>query len=748
MLCLKVQSFAQIGYWCAEEFVSMEPMKDSLCLIQPLNVDLEELFEKEVQDSDKMTKHIFQFGEGRYLVKEKSISDYSKCYISPNYKTSTGGKAYILPDILLSVEKEHPEIIDYIKEKYKKVIFDIERTQPTIYKLNCSVFTSDEILQLVMEMSKIKGVIWCEPDMISNNEYTNPLYPNQYYLKNTVSEIDINVQPAWNISTGSPNIKVAVLDSGIDATHEDFGSNVLSGYTIGIENGQGLPIIGTPNWTHGTCCAGIIAAQNNLLGIRGIASDVKILPVNIRIETSSNYQIANAIRWAVDNGADVLSCSWALGNLSNDINSAITYARNNGRFGKGSVVVFAAGNNGSNVNVAYPARLDGVIAVGAIDKLGVITHYSQQGVSLNLVAPSNKIFSQGDFYTTTITGCGNIGGNYTSSFGGTSAACPQVAGVAALMLSIRPDLTESQVRNILQQTARDLGATGFDNTYGYGLVDAYAAVNAVAPRLSAPSTICTTATAHIDNLPTGYTVNWSVSNGCVQIISGQGTGTVTLQRTGSGWATLTATISYNGTVVKTLSQEIMAGTPSLSMAITPVSAAGEWGYWRSDLSGNKIEVDFWGGHYPGYVVDLYRINNDFSMGPLVGHWERNTLDNMTFGYYPQGWYYIEIAGVNDCGTSSPVGTEIECVDGSWGMFSFSYSPDSELLTVTLNPAPGSRQSASGCEIQLWSENTLLRKFKMSDGQLQIPMSGMKAGLYVIRAVTEDGKTQQQKMLKK
>ena len=195
----------------------------------------------------------------------------------------------------------------------------------------------------------------------------------------------------------------------------------------------------------------------------------------------------------------------------------------------------------------------------------------------------------------------------------------------------------------------------------------------------------------------------------------------------------------------------MVGTPSPSMVVYPISADGEWGYWRSDLHGNKIEVDGYSGNYPSYVVDLYRINNDFSIGQQVGHWTRNSLDNMTFGYYPPGWYYIEIVGVNDCGTSSPVGTEIESVDGSWRqprMFSFNYHQGSEMLTVTLNPALGSRQAVSSCEIQLWNGNTMLRKFRMTDGKLQIPMSGMKSGLYIIRAVTDDGKSQQHKLMKK
>ncbi len=286
----------------------------------------------------------------------------------------------------------------------------------------------------------------------------------------------------------------------------------------------------------------------------------------------------------------------------------------------------------------------------------------------------------------------------------------------------------------------------------------------LANTISAPSTICTTGIAQISNFPTGCTVNWSVSNSCMQIISGQGTDSVTLQRNDDGWATLTATISHNGTVVKTLSKEIMVGTPAFCMNVIPVAADGSQGYWRSDMNGNSIDVEFVNSNarYPNYVVDLYRIDNGFSVGTHLGHWVTPSLSDMTFGYYPQGWYYIEVVGVSDCGTSEAWGTELECVDGNDlqnRMFSFVYDQSSAMLTVTLNPASERSQglsrnqslsgsaSAGNYEVQLWNENTLLRSYKATDAQLQIPMSGMKSGLYVVRAV-KDGKTQQRKMIKK
>lgn len=196
--------------------------------------------------------------------------------------------------------------------------------------------------------------------------------------------------------------------------------------------------------------------------------------------------LARAIDKAWDDfGADVLSNSWGYGTSNSElipsadaIISAINRARIMGRNGKGSVVVFASGNSSQNVNgVCFPGNVQGVLTVGAIDRNGNIQSYSKRGSEMDVVAPSGNCNLQGDVATTDRMGIkGYETGNYTLRFGGTSAACPQVSGVVALMLSENPNLTEVQIKNILHNTAKDLGVNGFDFTYGYGLVDAYAAV--------------------------------------------------------------------------------------------------------------------------------------------------------------------------------------------------------------------------------------------------------------------------------
>ena len=159
---------------------------------------------------------------------------------------------------------------------------------------------------------------------------------------------------------------------------------------------------------------------------------------------------------------------------------------------------------------------------------------------MDLVAPSGG--SPGDVVTTDRMGdLGYYTGNYYLKFNGTSAACPQVAGVAALMLSANPALTEAQVRTILQNTAKDLGAPGFDHTYGYGLIDAYKAVNSVFA-ISGPFVVCSQETYTIQDLPSGTSIQWSTSNGNLQLVSEQGTRTAVFRKNGSGECTIRATL--------------------------------------------------------------------------------------------------------------------------------------------------------------------------------------------------------------
>jgi len=336
-----------------------------------------------------------------------------------------------------------------------------------------------------------------EPNFIIMNPFdsNDPLFPQQYYLKNTGQNsgkagIDINAEQAWTISTGS-NMKIAVVDMGVDLTHPDLKANLLSGYDPSGNNSGGGPVWSDDN--HGTACAGIIGAiQNNGIGISGVAPNCKMIPIHASNSVGGfdNNVLTDAINWAWQNGADVISNSWGGGSPYTPLTNAIDSAVIHGRGGQGCVVVFAAGNGGTSVE--YPASLPNVISVGAIDKNGTVWNYSCRGDNLDVVAPSGNINLSGDVVTTDRQGidgyynASGTSGDYCYVFGGTSAACPQVAGAAGLILSQglnrNYNLTVDDVRHILEITANKLGKADFTNETGYGLINAYSALQL----LSAP----------------------------------------------------------------------------------------------------------------------------------------------------------------------------------------------------------------------------------------------------------------------
>lgn len=414
---------------------------------------------------------------------------------------------------------------------------------------------------------------------------SNPKYSQQYYLKNTGQNggtvgIDINVEPAWDIITGSSNITIAVIGDGVDLYHEDLISCVLSGYTEGNPTGYGEPQNSSSQLIkgNGTACAGIIAAEDNSIGIKGVAHGVKILPVNIEpygysgntVISITDEAAADAIRWAYMHADILLFCN-TTNTYSQAISTAIQEARTQGRNGKGSIVLAAAGDNGYTTSVAFPGYYNGVIAVGAVDKNGQVCNYSNKGANLDLVAPSGNINLLGDVVTTDwmlnqgFTTNGDW--NYTNVYGGTSAAAAMVAGVVGLMLSANSNLTEIEISDILKSTARKLPGysyiNGFCNDIGYGLVDAKSAV-LHSLKLEGSTIPSPSISYHVNHLLANqYTVSWSWKHSCPVPITpdSPSVNQCTIANTSKEYIkdTLIATIMKNGEIVHTLEKRIYTG---------------------------------------------------------------------------------------------------------------------------------------------------------------------------------------------
>ncbi|MEM2849629.1 MAG: S8 family serine peptidase, partial [Candidatus Bathyarchaeia archaeon] len=215
---------------------------------------------------------------------------------------------------------------------------------------------------------------------------------------------------------------------------------------------------------HGTHVAGTVAALFNTIGVVGVAPKAYIYAVKM-LDSSGSGTIAwavQAIQWSVDNGMQILSMSWGASADYQALRDACKAA-----YDKGLLLVAAAGNSGSSSgtgdNVLYPAKYDSVIAVAATDQNNNRASWSSTGLAVELAAPGVNIYS-------------TYKNNGYATLSGTSMATPHVSGTAALVWAKNPTLTNVEVRKILQNTATDLGASGRDSQYGYGLVNASAAV--------------------------------------------------------------------------------------------------------------------------------------------------------------------------------------------------------------------------------------------------------------------------------
>ncbi len=275
------------------------------------------------------------------------------------------------------------------------------------------------------------------------SDYSNP---KQWYAKK------INMPSAWNMTLGSSDIKVAIIDAGMQTTHPDLRGKITKPYNA-ITGRTSLPAS-----IHGTHVAGIIAASKNNIGITGIAPNVKIIPVNVFSgEEADIYTVADGIDYAVNAGADIINLSLTTEDDTEVLKYAIQSAIN-----KGVVVVAAVGND-STSRPQYPAAYKNVIAVSATTKYDKRASFSNYGSYIKLSAPGEDIFSTAP------------GSSYLTE-SGTSMATPIVSGISALILSKNPFLKPTEVMNILQKSSIDLGTKGWDRYYGYGRVNAYRAL--------------------------------------------------------------------------------------------------------------------------------------------------------------------------------------------------------------------------------------------------------------------------------
>jgi subtilisin len=269
----------------------------------------------------------------------------------------------------------------------------------------------------------------------------------------------VQSQEVFNLGYSGNGMKVAILDTGIDRYHEDLFTNVKGGFSVFTDSANIDPYYDGSG--HGTHVAGTVAAVDNDLGVLGVARHADLYAVKVLNNSGSgSYEgIAKGIEWSIQNGMDIINMS-----LGGSSSSAILEQWCNLAYNEGVLVVAAAGNsgrrNGRGDTVGYPANYASVIAVAATDQSDNRGSFSSTGPAVELSAPGVGILS-------------TTPSNSYASYNGTSMASPHVAGVAALIWEAKPNLTNVELRQLLRQTAKNLGDS---NQYGYGLVQPLAAI--------------------------------------------------------------------------------------------------------------------------------------------------------------------------------------------------------------------------------------------------------------------------------
>lgn len=280
-------------------------------------------------------------------------------------------------------------------------------------------------------------------------------FSSQYALSAT-SQQGIDAIDGWNLEQGKSSIIIGIVDTGIDYMQEDLIGKVIKGYDFVNNDYDPRDDNG-----HGTHVAGIAGAlTNNSRGIAGVCPGCSLLAVKVVSAdgSGSNTWIANGIANAVSLGAKVINLSLGGLDRSQTIQLAVQQA-----YQQGVVIVAASGNDGSNIPL-YPAAFPEVIAVGATNQYGQRASFSNYGSHVAVMAPGQSIYS-------------TLPGNRYDAWNGTSMASPHVAGLVGLILSRNSGLTVEQIRQVLTATANDLGAAGKDSYYGYGKINAYAALS-------------------------------------------------------------------------------------------------------------------------------------------------------------------------------------------------------------------------------------------------------------------------------
>lgn len=311
--------------------------------------------------------------------------------------------------------------------------------------------------QLVKHFSKRDDVIYAEPNYIYlQNETDDELY--ERYQWNLPA---IRTEDGWEITRGNEDVIIAIIDTGIDMKHPDLVKRIVDGYNV--LNDSPMP---NDDNGHGTHVAGIIASEtNNGLGIAGMTWYNRIMPIKAMNADGygTSFDVAQGIRWAVENGANVINMSLGNYKASKALKEAIDYA-----YEKDVILVAASGNENTG-QTSYPAAFENVIGVAAVDLNLTRADFSNFGNYIDVAAPGVDIAST------------YLKGQY-ASLSGTSMATPHVAALAGLIKSYQPDLKNAEIIKIIEESSDDIGDPGKDIYTGNGVINVAAALESASQK--------------------------------------------------------------------------------------------------------------------------------------------------------------------------------------------------------------------------------------------------------------------------
>ncbi len=420
-------------------------------------------------------------------------------YVSPVFVGLDGGPVIPTPTVLVQFDAHaDPEACEAALSKAGDIIERGWGGMPNSFRVATNASDGRVVLELAADLARRGDTVFAEADMIFTGSSSlvpnDPMFLSSWGFNNIGQNVggpgtidtDVNAVEAWDTTLGDAGTLTLILDQGVQTNHPDLQQ--VGGQDFTTDGGtDGGPQNFCDN--HGTAVAGCISGKiNNQLGSCGVAPGTRIVSARVHIsDTPCNGEWFSASSWTVDGlaygeslGVRVTNNSNRYGFTSSAIATKYLLTRN-GANGEMPMVHFAAAGNSGSTSVDYPSSLSTVNAISAIDIRGNLVSFSNRGPLLFMCGPGR------DVRTTDRTGFDGYDSTDYGLFDGTSFASPIVAGVAALIVSTNPALEPADIEQILRDTAKDLGTAGFDESFGWGLPDAEAAIAAAAAMEPCPA---------------------------------------------------------------------------------------------------------------------------------------------------------------------------------------------------------------------------------------------------------------------